>query len=324
VVAAAYRICDDELRARYGEPRLEDGGRCRIAVCALGKCGGRELGFASDIELMFVFEDVGRTAGPESITDTEYYQKLVEAFTHTIRARQEGIFQIDLRLRPYGRAGSLAVSLDSFRTYFGPDGAAWPYERQALVKLRAVAGDADFGRRVEAVRDELIYTGEPFDAAAMRAMREKQVTQLVEAATINAKLSAGGLVDAEYLVQGLQITHGKEHPEVRTTNTRAAMAALETIGVLTADEHERFEAAYVFQRKLIDALRMVRGHARDLTVPPADSEEFEFLARRLGYGNDLIGLRNDLETHTDTVREFGRLLDDSATQGGGRQAAESS
>jgi [glutamine synthetase] adenylyltransferase / [glutamine synthetase]-adenylyl-L-tyrosine phosphorylase len=226
-----------------------------------------------------------------------------------IEARREGIFQIDLRLRPYGRAGALAVSLDAFESYFGPSGAAWPYERQALVKLRPIAGDAEFGRRIVALRDQLIYTGEPFDAASMRAMREKQVRQLVEAGTFNAKLSPGGLVDCEYLVQALQITHGRDRPEVRRTNTLEAMQSLRNAGVLSADEYDRLREAYIFLRRLIDALRMVRGHARHLTVPSSETEEFEFLARRLGYGGNAAQLRQDLDRAAGTVQELLRVLD---------------
>ena len=314
VVAAAYRICDDHPKRRYGVPRIRKDRTCPLTICALGKCGGRELGFASGIELMFIYEDNGNTSGPEVITATEYFQKLVEAFTQTIQARQEGIFQIDLRLRPYGNAGSLAVSLDAFRNYFAAEGAAWPYERQALVKLRPIAGDLELGKRIVSLRDELIYTGEPFDVAAMRAMREKQVTQLVQAGTLNAKLSPGALVDSEYLVQGLQITHGHRDKPLRETNTRAAMAALNDAGVLSTEDHTRLLEAYIFQRRLIDALRMVRGHAKDLTVPPADSEEFEFLARRLDYHADLPRLKSDLERYTQDVQALSRLIEPPPTR----------
>jgi glutamate-ammonia-ligase adenylyltransferase len=309
VVASAYAICDAELAARYGTPRLASGECCPLSVLALGKCGGRELGYASDIELMFVYENNGKTNGPEVITNTEYFLKLVESFRQTIQARQEGIFQIDLRLRPYGRAGSLAVAMDAFRQYFGPDGAAWPYERQSLVKLRAIAGDEEFGQRVVMLRDELLYSGEPFDVTAMRAMREKQNRQLVKAGAFNAKLSPGGLVDSEYLVQGLQITHGHNDSSLRDTNTLAALSSLERAGILSAENRQRLRNAYAFQRKLIDALRMVRGHAKDLTVPPSDSEEFEFLARRLGYSHP-SRLLGDLEAATADVRELTYLLDD--------------
>ncbi|MGE3313765.1 MAG: glutamine synthetase adenylyltransferase [Planctomycetaceae bacterium] len=309
VVAAATRLCDAELAARYGRPQVAAGGPSRLSVCALGKCGGRELGFASDIELMFLYDEDGQTTGPEVITNAEFYQKLVENFTHAIRSRQEGIFQIDLRLRPYGRAGSLAVSLDAFEKYFGPDGAAWPYERQALVKLRPIAADELLGMRIVELRDRLIFTGEPFDTAAMRAMREKQLRQLVQAGTVNAKLSPGALVDCEYLVQGLQITYGKEQPSVRRTNTLEAMRALADCRILSPIDYRRLKDAYIFQRNLIDALRVVRGHARDLTVPPADSEEFGFLARRLGYGNDSRKFARELESWSQAVVEMGRLLE---------------
>ena len=134
---------------------------------------------------------------------------------------------------------------------------------------------------MSAIRDQLIYTGEPFDVAAMRGMREKQVLQLVKAETINAKLSPGGLVDCEYLVQGLQITHGHRDPRLRTTNTLKAMSALADLGIISAVDYAELREAYIFLRRLIDGLRMVRGHAKDLTVPAPDSEEFEFLARRL-------------------------------------------
>ncbi len=315
VVAAAWKLCDEELSERYGQPRLSDGQPSRMSVCALGKCGGRELGFASDIELMFVYDANGQTSGPEVISNAEYYQKIVETFTHAIRSRQEGIFQVDLRLRPYGRAGSLSVSWEAFEKYFGPEGAAWPYERQALVKLRPIAGDAEFGRKVSSLRDRLIFTGEPFDTAAMRAMREKQVNQLVRAGTLNAKLSPGALVDCEYLVQGLQISYGHKFPQVRSTNTLEAMQRLAECGVLSPADFMHLREAYIFLRHLIDALRMVRGHARDLTVPPADSEEFGFLARRLGYGGDVPHLRRNLESAFKTISELARLLDTSAPPG---------
>jgi glutamate-ammonia-ligase adenylyltransferase len=307
VVNGAYDICRRELKPRFGLPQTEAGTPLPLAICALGKCGGRELGYASDIELMFVYAAEGRTSGPESVRGSEYFVRLVELFTNTIEARQEGIFQVDLRLRPYGRAGSLAVAQEAFESYFGPHGAAWPYERQALVKLRPIGGDPAFGADLVALRDRLIYTGDPFDVVAKRAMREKQVRQLVKAGTFNAKLSPGGLVDTEYLVQGLQITHGGADPSLRETNTLAALAALDRAGLLDG-EYARLRKAYIFQRKLIDALRMVRGHARDLTVPSADTEEFEFLARRLGYAGEPAKLSDDVELHTRTVLELARLL----------------
>jgi len=286
VVNAAYHLCHEDLRSVYGTPCLVDGAVSEMTVCALGKCGGRELGFASDIELMFIYAGNGQTSGPNAITTAEFYEKVVQTFVSAIQAKREGIFEIDLQLRPYGKAGSMAVSLEAFRRYFAPDGPAWAYERQALVKLRPIAGNPELGEQVLALRDRFVYQGEPFDVAAMRAMRERQVRHLVVGGTFNAKYSPGGLVDVEYLVQGLQIAHGHQRPELRRTNIREAMAALADADILSPDDYAQLRRAHTFLRWLIDGLRMVRGNARDLTVPPPGSEAFAFLARRLRYGND--------------------------------------
>jgi len=277
-------------------------------VCALGKLGGQELGFASDIELMFVYEGDGSTTGPRRISNAEYFARLVEQMLRVLSSPREGIFEIDLRLRPYGRAGSLAVSRTSFAEYFSPDGPAWPFERQALVKLRPIAGDLAFGDDLVRLRDHIVFAGRPFDVAAFRAMRDRQVRQLASPSHFNAKLSPGGLVDVEYLVQGLQITHGHRDASVRATNSLGALSALEALGVVSADEYIRMCDAYVFLRRLIDALRVVRGNARDLTVPDSDTEEFAFLARRLGFAHDSTALHDDLTRHTQQVRELGRLI----------------
>lgn len=317
VVAAACLLVDAELRARFGAPLQADGQPARLCVCGLGKCGGRELGFASDIELMFVFAGGGNTAGPEVITTAEYYERLVESFVALIRARREGTFHVDLQLRPYGKNGTMAVALDAFRRYFAPDGEAWAYERQALVKLRPIAGDVGLGQEIVALRDTYVYQGGTFDVAAMRAMRERQIRHLVTGGTLNTKFSPGGLVDLEYLVQALQITHGANLPAVRETHTGRALDALAEAGILSGEEYTRLREALIFLRRLINALRVVRGNARDLTVPPtpvqgpgttADSEEFAFLARRLGYAGELEPLRQDLLRHTGSVQELSRTL----------------
>src|SRR5215203_5252628 len=98
----------------------------------------------------------------------------------------------------------------------------------------------------------------------MRAMRERQVNQLVTPGTFNAKLSPGGVVDVEYLVQGLQITHGHNHPQIRLSNTLNALEALEKSGILSGEDQQKLSAAYLFLRQLIDGLRIVRGNAKDL------------------------------------------------------------
>lgn len=315
VVSAMFEQCVSESLAKHGELLGVDAvrsatslGASRLAVIALGKAGGCELGFASDIELMFVFEQAPQARGPEVIGAAEFYSRLVEDFSQAIEARRQGIFEIDLRLRPYGNAGPLAVSLEAFENYFGLSGPAWPYERQALVKLRPIAGDVELGRRICELRDRFVYTGQKFDLAAMRAMRERQLRQLVERDSLNAKLSAGGLVDVEYLVQGLQITFGREHLELRTPNTCRAIAALHAVGLLRDDEHESLLRAYGLLRRVIDALRMVRGDARDLTLPTADSQEFRALAMRLGYASDWARLKADIDSTTSNVMTLSRTI----------------
>ncbi|WP_237227719.1 glutamine synthetase adenylyltransferase [Rubinisphaera sp. JC750] len=309
VIKHAIQLCWADLEAKYGRPQTADGKPCDFCVAALGKCGGYELGFASDIELMFIYDQKGSTSGPEATANNEFFHRLVEGMKNMIRTKRDGIFEIDLRLRPYGKAGSLAVSLQAFENYFAPEGPAWPYERQALVKLRPIVGPEAFCERVVELRNRLVYTGEPFDAASMRAIREKQIRQLVTPDTINAKLSLGGLVDCEYLIQGLQITYGGRFPELRTPNTREALRQLEKLKILTHEDRIRLRDSYRFLRRLIDALRMVRGDARELTVPKYDTEEFEYLARRLGYQGKNHLLLQELEEVMQTVIEIGRFLD---------------
>ncbi|WP_343425089.1 hypothetical protein [Candidatus Amarolinea dominans] len=132
---------------------------------------------------------------------------------------------------------------------------------------------------------------------------------MVTAGAFNAKFSPGGAVDIEYLVQGLQINHGPAHPALRLTNTREALAALAQAGILAQDDYERLRDAHMFIRRLVNALRMVRGNTKDLTVPPAASEEYRFLADRLGYSADLERLRADLNRHPTFVQQLSvRLL----------------
>jgi glutamate-ammonia-ligase adenylyltransferase len=174
--------------------------------------------------------------------------------------------------------------------------------------MRCVAGNQGLGRKVEEIRDEFVYLGEKFDATAMRAMRERQLRHLVTGGKFNLKYSLGGLVDVEYLVQGLQINHGGDHPAARQTNTRDAMAALARAGILSEEDHTRLRKAHTFLRWFIDSLRVVRGNAKDVTVPAEGSEEFTFLARRLKYGAEPGRLRTELARYTEDVREINARL----------------
>jgi glutamate-ammonia-ligase adenylyltransferase len=270
---------------------------------ALGKCGGRELGYGSDIELLFVYRGAGRTTGTlYTLTCAEFHEKLVSGVRDLIVAKHEGVFEIDLRLRPHGKKGPLATTVENFRHYFAPGGGAAGYERQALIKLRWIAGDEALGREVEAARDEIVFGSDWLDPAETAEMRRRQIAEHAPPGTINVKLSAGGLVDVEYLVQGLQVRCGRANPALRTPNTLQAIRALVEGGCLAAEAGKRLEEAYTFLRILIDALRIVRGNARDLALPPRDSEEFKFLARRIYKGGD------DAEIEERLVREVERCM----------------
>jgi len=309
VVNSAYHLTNEDLRSLHGTPRLRDGSISQMSVVALGKCGGRELGFASDIELMFVYSGEGQTDGTEPLACSVFHEKVVQNFLNAIRARQEGIFQVDLQLRPYGKAGSMAVSLDSFQHYYSPNGPAWAYERQALVKMRLIAGNKALGFRLCTLRDDFIYNSAAFDVTSMRAMRERQVRHLVSAGKFNAKYSPGGLVDIEYLIQGLQINRGAEFPSLRLTNIRQAMSELLRLEIIAFADYTKLHKAHTFLRWLIDSMRVVRGNSKDVTVPIFGSEEFSFLARRLRYGNDVQSLRDQLlQVQADVVEMNRRLL----------------
>lgn len=306
VVAQALNLCCQDISEQLG---ADPPGR--VAVAGLGKFGGRELGFASDIELVCVYDDSGANASSGDVSAGEFYRRVVERLLKTIRSNRAGVFELDLRLRPHGQAGPLASSLAAFSDYYRHDGPAWPFERQALVKLRAVAGDRALGEELESLRDGWIYSDDAFDVAAMRAMRDRQVRQLVRAGTFNAKLSPGGLVDCEYLVQGLQLEHGHRYREVCTTNTLEAIDALHQLRMLDDATWRSLRDAYVFQRRLIDALRVVRGDARDLAVPQRDSPEFTFLARRLDIDGQPDGLAEAIDRHAGMVEKLSARLDPS-------------
>ena len=298
------------LVERFGKPRTAAGIEARWALLGLGKLGGADLGYASDIELLLVYSDSGTTDGKETIGNAEFFERLVQDMTQFVEAKKEGIFHIDLRLRPYGNDGPLACSLENFCKYYSKEGSSHSYERLALVRLRAVGGDQALGGRIERVRDELIYGSKSLHLKELRDLRDKQFSEKTEGGKRNAKFSPGGLVDLEYAIQILQVIYGKEHPELRTPRIHDALVVLSKMGVLHGEETEQLVDAYVYLRNLINAMRMLRGSAKDLFLPPFDADEAEHLARRMGYGRKEGGLgssrrfRVDLETHMASVRAF--------------------
>lgn len=308
IVSKATDLAWQRLVQMHGKPLVEGLTDCRYCLVALGKFGGIEMGFASDLELFLIYDSEGQTNGHSPISNASFFERLVTILTETISSRHKGIFEIDLRMRPHGQAGSAAVSLQTFQDYFGDGGDCWPYERQSLVKLRPIAGSADFRREVGKSRDSVVYDDRPFDFDAMRGFREQQVRQLVRAGTINAKLSDGGLVDCEYAVQALQITFGKKCIELRSPNTLTALNAALTAGFLSPEQHQSASTAYRFLREVIDCLRMARGNAMDLTVPEVRSTDFTQLARRMQRVHDSQIPLKDLENQMQIIRDFASII----------------
>lgn len=309
VLEEALLVGRTALNGRYGVPLLEGGAPCPVAICGLGKFGGREMGYASDIEILCVYGGPGRTRGREPVENSVYFERLVQEIRGCIQARQEGIFHIDLRLRPYGSAGPLASPLEQIQRYYSVLGEAAPFERQALTKLRWVAGDEPLGRAVEAQRDGFVYSDQAWDLDAAVDLRLRQIKELVQPGMTNVKYSPGGVIDIEYAVQYLQVMHGKAHRPVRTPSTVEALDGLYRAGVISRTERERLCGAYLFLRALIDGLRIVRGHARDLVLPAPGSDDMKFLARRLGYtglswNREAARLEAAIRRHMSTAHRF--------------------
>jgi len=309
VVVAALELAADALRPQFGIPRTLGGIDTRLAVVGLGKMGGSALGYASDIELMFVYGDQGTTTGPQQVGNGEYYGRLVQETVSRISAKRAGIFEVDLRLRPYGASGPRAVSLESFARYYGPGGEALAYERLALIRLRAVAGDLELGARLERLRDEFVYRTGAIPLDEVHRMRRRQVAEYDAESRLNAKFSPGALVDVEYAVQMLQVRYGTDRAALRTPSVHRALEELAHAGILAQLEAEQVGAAYDFYRRLINALRILRGSALDLYLPDPGAVEYGHLARRMRYRGEsgltpAQRLHLELETRRAAVRSF--------------------
>jgi [glutamine synthetase] adenylyltransferase / [glutamine synthetase]-adenylyl-L-tyrosine phosphorylase len=270
VMEEAARISHARVAGKFDHPAHHDA-NCPFAMFALGKFGGREMGYASDLELLFVHDG-----------HSEFFETLAHQIVALIEARSHGVFRIDLRLRPHGDAGSWSTSYEQFEKYYSVGGDAAPFERQALIKLRWFAGDSKLGLRVEAHRNRFTYGSQPWDWKDALLLRERQMRELVKPGKTNVKYSAGGIVDIEYAVQYLQLLNGAEHPEIRLPSTLESLERLRQLQIVGEKDYHLLRSAYLFLRQLIDALRIVRGDASDLLLPES-ADEFKSLARRMGY-----------------------------------------
>jgi glutamate-ammonia-ligase adenylyltransferase len=297
LVATSAQLVYDDLVKSYGQPQNKDKSPASYAVFGLGKLGGVALGYASDIELLFVYNGEGTTSGAkrESIATPLFFEYLARETSQFIKTKREGIFEVDLRLRPYGKDAPLACSLKHFANYYGPEGEAHAFERMALVRLRWIAGDAKLGFDIESLRDRIVYQGTPPDVDALWDITVRQRQEKLAKAPAsargedssgntpprNAKYSSGALADLETTVILMQVRHADKVPQLRTPKLNEAIESLRRAGILTPVEFAQLLGAYHFLRRLINALRMLRGNAQDLFLPLEGSDELDHLARRM-------------------------------------------
>lgn len=322
VLEGALRISQAELEVRYGSPRLARGaGPCRFAVLALGKFGGRELSFGSDLDVVFVYEGEGETlpaengapveAGAETVGNQLFFARLGEKIVQAISGvtRTGHAYRLDLRLRPEGEKGPLTVSRETLEEYHRSRAALW--ERQSWLKARAAAGDRSFGRSVVAgIRD--IWAAKPLDAEAaqyLKTMRRRMSAERVlpEGNGHHIKLEAGGIADIEFIIQYLQMKHEGHDAGLRTPSTLAALEGVARSGYLPPSDCSRLREAYLFLRTLENRMRMVQS--LPTSELPAEGERLRILARRLGYADGGTAgpekqLLSDYERHTAEVRRI--------------------
>jgi len=317
LVSAAFDVAVAEVRAEAGLPLPHAGARSGFAVLALGKLGGSELNFSSDVDLVYLHRTdsgvVSRRSG--SLTLHAHAEALGRRITAVLgEASHEGhVYRVDLRLRPEGRAGAISHSLRAAEEYYVGRGAAW--ERLALIKARPVAGDPELARAL--LRRVTAFVWEaPFDAQALRqVLRMKHESDRRLAARgltdRHVKLGRGGIREIELITQVLQL-RGGGRGALRSRATLEALAALREAGALAAPEADALARAYLFLRDVENKLQMV--HDAQTHVLPVDDDELRLLARRLGYPDSpdapaVVRFRSDLSGHAETVhRLFQELL----------------
>ncbi len=313
---AAIAFHDAELRARYGTPRYTDEhGTERVAtlaVIAMGKLGGEELNFASDVDVIYVYAADGVVG---DISLHEYFAKLCMQVTATIGevTENDAVFRVDLRLRPEGSRGAIANSVAQLERYYETFGRAW--ERQAWIKARACAGDRALGDEVIAMLRPFVFPRLVAETVIdeVRALNARIKRELVRASSYDLKNGSGGIREIEFFVQALQLIHAGKRPPLRVRGTLAALDALLFAGLLQDHEHAELAVAYRWLRHAEHVLQLEAG-LQTQSVPADATARLRF-ARRLGYSTD-EELATALVEHTSAVARMfatlGVLADDRA------------
>jgi [glutamine synthetase] adenylyltransferase / [glutamine synthetase]-adenylyl-L-tyrosine phosphorylase len=258
----------------------------RVSVIAMGRFGGRETGYGSDADVMFVHDPL--PSAEEEAATRAAHAVAEELRSLLARPAPDPPLVIDPSLRPEGRQGPLVRTLASYRAYY----KRWslPWEAQALLRAAPIAGDRDLGARFGALADEFRYPAGGIGEPAVREIRRikarmeaERMPRGVEPA-LHVKLGPGGLTDVEWVVQLLQLAHAHEIAGLRTTRTLAALAAAEQAGLVAEDDAAALARAWRLATRIRDAVMLVRGRASD--VVPAKQSELAAVARLMGYRQD--------------------------------------
>jgi len=277
----------------------------RFAVIGMGKIGGQELDYNSDLDLVFVYdaseEAQSRGGSQGKVAVHDYYVRLGQKLiTYLSAPTEEGIaYKIDMQLRPSGKSGPLVSSLEAFRKYHKTSSQLW--ERQALIKARPIAGDPSLGKEVGKVAQGFAYGGglRAGGVGEIHHLRMRMERELAgeDETRFNLKKGRGGLVDIEFLTQMLQLTHGFRYPQLRRRKTLDALKALHEHKILKKSEYRVLSEGYLFLRRLDHRLRLERDQSIDrFQREPA---RLDGIAKALGY---------NAAKSTKTAAKAGKLL----------------
>lgn len=329
VLEHAINIARQELDNRYGSPQCTDEkGRTATAsflIVALGKLGSFELNYASDIDLLFLYSDEGTTSGTGTrgeTTNREYFNKLAETVARIVgqQAGEGAAYRVDLRLRPFGRDGALATSLEEAVRYYRETAQAW--ERQVLIRSRAAAGQLTlYTRFFERVRPFVYATDVTVERALANVRLAKQKIDRQHAHDMggfNVKLGRGGIREIEFIAQALQLAFGGRDSWLRAAHTLISLGRLADRHLITERERTELSDAYTLLRKLEHRLQMEHG-LQTHSVPDDPSRRL-LVARRMNFaGVDALSKFNrTLQAHTTNVRAaydriFGKALEEHST-----------
>ncbi|MEW2508585.1 bifunctional [glutamine synthetase] adenylyltransferase/[glutamine synthetase]-adenylyl-L-tyrosine phosphorylase [Streptomyces sp. NPDC046870] len=285
----------------------QDAAACRLAVIAMGKCGGHELNYVSDVDVIFVAEPAEGTPEPEALkAATKLASHLMRICSET--TVEGSIWPVDANLRPEGRNGPLVRTLSSHLAYYQRWAKTWEF--QALLKARPVAGDAALGEAYIEALEPLVWKAADREnfVADVQKMR-RRVVENIPAAEIDRelKLGPGGLRDVEFAVQLLQLVHGRTDPALRSGTTLDALTALAAGGYVGREDAARLDEAYRFLRSMEHRIQLYRLRRTHL-VPEAEPD-VRRLGRSLGLRADPVaGLNREWKRHTGVVRRLHEKL----------------